>query len=53
MSKIVIYYAAYTTKETDDEDAIEDTDKRFYRDFEQFLLGLQDIFKTQIIDAED
>lgn len=53
MSKIVIYYVAYRTEETTDEDAIDDTEKRFYKDLEQSLLGLQDIFKTQVIEIKD
>lgn len=53
MDKIVIFYTTYRTKETVNEDAIEDAEKRFYKDFEQHLLGLQDIFKTQIIEIND
>lgn len=53
MSKIVIYYVAYRTEEIADEDAMADTEKRFYKDLEQSLLGLEDIFKTQIIEIKD
>lgn len=48
-----MYYAAYRTEEIADKDAIKDTDKKFYGDLEQHLLGLKDIFKTQIIEIND